>query len=115
MTLGEILSLDLVVDDHKRRKLVLDAVPKSKVDELEERTHATIDRLREACSLAPAVRRALAESFSGCDERGECGQLDIGTKSCAPFPFFRTLTVVLDSECVNMPLAIYSKSHSRRE
>lgn len=64
-TLGEILSLDLAVDDHKRRKLLLDAVPDNKVDELEERANTTIDRLREAGSLAPAVRRALVGFLGG--------------------------------------------------
>ena len=65
VTLGEILSLDLAVEDHERRKLLLDAVPESKVHELEERTQATVDRLREECSLAPAVRRALVGFFGG--------------------------------------------------
>ena len=65
VTLGEILSLDLAVEDRKRRKLLLDAVPESKVDELEERVDATIDHLREAGSLAPAARRALVGFFGG--------------------------------------------------
>ena len=65
VTLGEMFSLDLAAEDRKRRKLLLDVVPESKVDELEERVDATIDHLREAGSLAPAARRALVGFFGG--------------------------------------------------
>ena len=65
VTLGEILSLDLAVADPKRRTLLLNAVPESKIGELEERADTTVDRLREADSIAPSVQRALVGFFGG--------------------------------------------------
>ena len=65
VTLGEILSLDLAIEDQERRKLLLGAVPERKVDELEERVDTTMERLREADSLAPGAKRALAGFFGG--------------------------------------------------
>ncbi len=69
-TLRQILSLELVVEDPERRRLLLDAVPVSKIAELEERVGASIDQLREARSLAPTVKRALL-GFFGCATRVE--------------------------------------------
>ena len=64
-TLGEILTLDLAIADPERRKLLLDAVPYSKLAELEERVDTTVVRLRDGNSLAPAVHRALVGFFGG--------------------------------------------------
>ena len=63
IALGEMLSIDLAVEDRERRTLLLDAVPKSKIDELEERVDTTVDRLREADALALSVQRVLLEFF----------------------------------------------------
>ena len=62
-TLGEILSLDLAIEDRKRRALLLEAVPGSKIAELEERVDARIERLRTHDSLSSAERRALLGFF----------------------------------------------------
>ena len=65
VTLGKAFSLDLAVEDHTRRKLLLDAIPKCKIEELESRANVPFDRLREMSSLSPAVRRALVGFFGG--------------------------------------------------
>ena len=65
VTLGGMLSLNLAIEDRERRMLLLDAVPESKFDELEERVDTTVDRLREADVLALSVQRALLGFFGG--------------------------------------------------
>ena len=50
-SLGQILSLDLAVDDLDRRKILLNAVPRTKVGELEDRIGLGIDRLRQRGEL----------------------------------------------------------------
>ena len=62
-SLGKILSLDLAVDDPDRRKILLDAVPETKVGELEDRVGLSIDRLQERGELEQPVRRALLGFF----------------------------------------------------
>ena len=61
--LGKILSLELAVDDLQRRTILLDAVPATKIDELEDRIGLTIDQLRQKDELAPPLRRALLGFF----------------------------------------------------
>ena len=63
ITMGEILSLDLAVEDPERRTLLLSAVPEGKFGELEDRVGTTIDRLCEADVLTPSVQRALLGFF----------------------------------------------------
>ena len=63
VTLGEMLSLHLAIADRKRRTLLLEAVPGSKIAELEERVDASIERLRTVDSLSPVVQRALVGFF----------------------------------------------------
>ena len=62
-SLGQILSLDLAVDDLDRRKILLNAVPRTKVGELEDRIGLGIDRLRQRGELDQPVRRALLGFF----------------------------------------------------
>ena len=61
--LGKILSLELAVDDLQRRTILLDAVPATKIGELEDRIGLTIDQLRQKDELAPPLRRALLGFF----------------------------------------------------
>ncbi len=58
-TLGQILSVELAVDDAQRREILLDAVPASKVIELEDRIGMRIDKLRKKNELEPSLRRTL--------------------------------------------------------
>ena len=62
-SLGQILSLDLAVDDPERRKILLNAVPKPKIGELEDRIGLSIDGLDQVGDLAQPVRRALLGFF----------------------------------------------------
>lgn len=61
--LGKMISLELAIDDHRRRLLLLDALPTTKVDELEDRLGTSIDLLQQTNRLAPSVRRALLGFF----------------------------------------------------
>lgn len=62
-TLGQILSLELAVDDLQRRAILLSAVPTSKIGELENRIGMSIDRLRQKDELEQPVRRAVLGFF----------------------------------------------------
>ena len=62
-TLGQILSVELAVDDAQRREILLDAVPASKVSELEDRIGMSIDKLQKKNALEPSLRRALLGFF----------------------------------------------------
>ena len=62
-TLGQILSLELAVDDLQRRVILLEAVPATKIGELEDRIGLTIDRLRQKDELEQPLRRALLGFF----------------------------------------------------
>ncbi|MCY3769052.1 MAG: DEAD/DEAH box helicase [Gammaproteobacteria bacterium] len=62
-TLGQILSLDLAVDDPERRTLLLDAIPMSKIEELESRIELNMALLRSKRELQPPLRRALLGFF----------------------------------------------------
>lgn len=61
--LGKILSLDLAVDDFERRKILLDAVPKEKIAELEARIGLSVDDLYNSDSVDKSARRALLGFF----------------------------------------------------
>ena len=58
-TLGEILSLELAVDDPQRRSILLGGIPEFKVEELERRVGMSIDELRQNGELEQPTRRAL--------------------------------------------------------
>ena len=62
-TLGNILSLELAVDDLQRRVILLESVPATKIGELEDRIGLTLDRLRQKDELEPPLRRALLGLF----------------------------------------------------
>ena len=62
-TLGQILSLELAVDDSERRAILLNAVPAPKIGELEDRIGLSIDRLRQKEELEQQLRRALLGFF----------------------------------------------------
>ena len=62
-TLGKLLSLELAVDDFQRRAILLDAVPATKIGELEDRIGLNIDRLRQKDDLEPLLRRVLLGFF----------------------------------------------------
>lgn len=61
--LGNILSLDLAVDDPERRKILLDAMPKDKISELEARVELSVEALCQSRALDRSVRRALLGFF----------------------------------------------------
>lgn len=63
-TLGSLLSIELAVDDPVRREIMLQGLPASKADELEQRSGLTIHELRNTQRLAPQARRSL-EGFFG--------------------------------------------------
>ena len=58
-TLGQILSLELAVDDPARRAILLGGIPEFKVEELERRVGMSIDELRQNGELEQPTRRAL--------------------------------------------------------
>ena len=62
-TLGQILSLELAVDDPQRRVILLSAVPAPKLAELENRIGLSINRLRQKDELEHPLRRALLGFF----------------------------------------------------
>ena len=62
-TLGRLLSMELAVNDKRRRASLLAAVPAVKVAELESRTGSTINELCSAEELDPKQRRALLGFF----------------------------------------------------
>ena len=62
-TLGNLLSVELAVDDPERRKILLNALPASKVGELEDRIGLSIDQLRQGDALEQPVRRGLLGLF----------------------------------------------------
>ena len=62
-TLGNLLSVELAVDDPERRKILLNALPASKVGELEDRIGLSIDQLRQGDALEQPVRRGLLGFF----------------------------------------------------
>lgn len=63
-TLTSLLSIDLAVADQAKRNVLLNALPPSKVDELEQRFGLKVDDLREAEHLDAHARRAV-EGFFG--------------------------------------------------
>ena len=62
-TLGNLLSVELAVDDPERRKILLNALPVTKVGELEDRIGLSIDQLRQGDALEQPVRRGLLGFF----------------------------------------------------
>ena len=62
-TLGDILSLELAVDDPQRRAILIGAVPQTKIAELENRIDLSIDELRQSDELPQPLRRALLGFF----------------------------------------------------
>ena len=61
--LGNLLSLELAVDDPQRREILLGAMPKLKSDELENRIGTSVDELIQQNQLEPTVRRTLLGFF----------------------------------------------------
>ena len=57
--LGQVLSLELAVDDPQRRSILLGGIPQFKVEELERRVGMSIDELRQHAELELPTRRAL--------------------------------------------------------
>ena len=62
-TLGELLSLELAVDDPMRLRILLSAIPKIKINELENRIGLNIDELQRGSELERPVRRNLLGFF----------------------------------------------------
>ena len=62
-TLGQILSVELAVDDPQRRAILLSAMPTPKVNELEDRIGLSIGHLRQKDELEQPLRRALLGFF----------------------------------------------------
>ena len=60
--LGEMLSVEFAVDDQRRRKLLLSAVPVAKIGELEERTGCRVEQLMQEDRLDGPVSRLLLVS-----------------------------------------------------
>ena len=61
-TLGQILSLELAVDDPSRRAILLDSLPTRKVRELEKRTRFRISEIKEE-ELGRSLRRTVLGFF----------------------------------------------------
>ena len=70
-TLGQILSLEIAVDDPQRRAILLSAIPPLKIAEFEDRIGTKIDRLRARNELDQPQRRALL---------GFCGLATVGDR-----------------------------------
>ena len=62
-TFGKVLSVELAVDDPLRRAILLNTVPTSKFNELEDRLGMSIDKLRQKDELEQPLRRALLGFF----------------------------------------------------
>lgn len=63
-TLGSLLSIELAVDDPVRRGIMLQALPSSKLKELEQRSGLTVQELRQIQRLDVRARKSL-EGFFG--------------------------------------------------
>ena len=61
--LAQLLSLELAVDDTKRRQILLSGLPRGKVRELETRVRVSVDSLSQTEHLAPQLRRSLLGFF----------------------------------------------------
>ena len=61
--LAKMISLELAVDDYRRRRVLVSALPTSKIPELEDRVGASVDLLRQRDRLTAPVRRALLGFF----------------------------------------------------
>ena len=61
--LGQVLSLELAIDDPQRREILLDAVPAKKISELEDRIGMSIDHLRGQGKLEQPLRRVVLGFF----------------------------------------------------
>ena len=72
-TLSQILSLELAVDDPRRRKILLNAVPSNKVGELEDRVGMRIDLLKDTSHLGKPLRRTLLGFFGRTTSVGSAG------------------------------------------
>lgn len=70
-TLGQILSLEVAVDDVQRRAILLSAIPASKIAEFEDRMGMSIDCLQGRTELEQPLRRALL---------GFCGFATVGDR-----------------------------------
>ena len=62
-TLGRLASIELAVDDPRRRAILLEAIPPDKLFELETRVGSTLDELRAARSLDRKQRRSILGFF----------------------------------------------------
>ncbi|MCY3624442.1 MAG: DEAD/DEAH box helicase family protein [Candidatus Dadabacteria bacterium] len=62
-TLSRTLSLELVINDTQRREILLNAVPQSKIGELEDRIGISINQLRQKDKLEQSLRRNLLGFF----------------------------------------------------
>ena len=62
-TLGQILSLELAVNDPERRRILLKSVPTLKIPELEDRVGINMDQIFRKEKLDQQVRRALLGFF----------------------------------------------------
>ena len=59
-TLGEMLSIEIAINDPERRLILLDAVPTFKIGELEGRIGMSIDELQQKNELEQSLRQELA-------------------------------------------------------
>ena len=62
-TLSHVVDLAAIVNDRLRRSFLLDAIPKSKTSELENRVGATLAEIRDLSRIDRARRRALLGFF----------------------------------------------------
>ena len=58
-TLGQMLSIEVAVNDPQRRAILLSTVPTLKIGELEDRIGMSIDELRQQDELEPSLHRVL--------------------------------------------------------
>lgn len=99
-TLGQVLSVELAVDDPTRRVILLRAVPQSKRAELEERVGSTIDALCQVSTLDSVQRRALLGFFGFSKSNDRPRESTPSTQTISPerglFPFQKRAAISVE-------------------
>ena len=82
--LSQIVSLELAVDDPDRREILLNAVPKVKVIELEDRVGVGLDSLKSAYVLEQSVRKEILGFFGMVTRNGQSSPATHAESSVIP-------------------------------
>ena len=83
-TLSKTLSIELVINDAQRREILLNAVPPSKIGELENRIGISINQLRQKEKLEQSLRRNLLGFFGSATIANQTTTTSESAKTVSP-------------------------------